>query len=213
AWQTKVRAQRIYVGLELRGVDQFFMAAVKEVAQIVKKLSEVGSLDETFQPELLDPLPQKNVHVLGQEHEEILLAALQDAKAICVKGSRPDGSTPSQPAIHAGFQFGGGVLSEGDGQDFVRPGVALLDQPGDAFHQHRSFSGAGAGQHQHRPMRMLDSLALLRVGDDLGGHRRSLHYAKIRRKWQWGNAADPGKSEEKERRRAAPLFSRVGDAS
>ncbi|MGY3356803.1 hypothetical protein ACVWZK_003466 [Bradyrhizobium sp. GM0.4] len=42
-------------------------------------------------------------------------------------------------------------------------GAALAQDVGDARGQHAGLAGAGAGQHQNRPVQRLHSLALLRI--------------------------------------------------
>src|SRR5262245_38760160 len=103
------------------------MAAVEEIPQVVQKLPQVGSFNEALEAKLVDPLPQKNVNVLRQQHVEILPVALEDGKAVSMKRSRPDRRATPQAALHAGFKLRRGVFSEGDGQDLVRPGVSVLD--------------------------------------------------------------------------------------
>ena len=44
-----------------------------------------------------------------------------------------------------------------------RPGAALAEDVGDPRRQHARLAGAGAGQHQHRPVERLHRLALLRI--------------------------------------------------
>ncbi len=63
ARQVRAGLQGVHVSLELLRPDQLFVAAVKQIAQVIKKLSYIGRLDKTLKAELPDPLPQENVNV------------------------------------------------------------------------------------------------------------------------------------------------------
>ena len=54
------------------------------------------------------------------------------------------------------------LVGEGDGEDLVRAGAAGREDVGDAGGQDARLAGAGAGEHQHRPVERLDRLPLLR---------------------------------------------------
>ena len=73
---------------------------------------------------------------------------------------------PLQFRAHALLHFGGGVVGVGERKNFVRAGVALANQVGDALREDGSLAGAGAGNHQHRSMNVLDGLPLAFVGDE-----------------------------------------------
>ncbi len=88
-----------------------------------------------------------------------------------MESAGPDWRPAAQPALHAALELGGGVLSESNSQNLFRPRMPVLDQPGNALHQHRGLAGAGAGQHQHGTQGMLDGSLLLRVGNEFVGHK------------------------------------------
>ncbi len=53
-----------------------------------------------------------------------------------------------QQGFDAVTHLGGGLVGEGDRQNGMGGKVLLLDQPGNAMHQHPSFAATGTGQHQ-----------------------------------------------------------------
>ncbi len=57
----------------------------------------------------------------------------------------------------------GGIVGVGEGNDFLRPCVPFVNQPGDALDQDRGLAGTGAGDHKHGTVDVLDRLQLLRV--------------------------------------------------
>ncbi len=54
----------------------------------------------------------------------------------------------------------GGFVGEGDREDLARPGGAGRQQVGDPVGEHAGLAGAGAGQHQQRPLAVAHRLAL-----------------------------------------------------
>ena len=89
----------------------------------------------------------------------------QDASADRVEGAEPrhafDGLAEhlAEPQLHLARR----LVGEGHRQDFVRPRPALAQDVGDARGQHAGLAGAGAGQHQNRPVQRLDRIALLGI--------------------------------------------------
>src|SRR5262249_21820542 len=151
--------------------NQLFQATIEEVAQVFQELPEIGRLDEALQVKLVDPLAQEYVNILRRQDMKIFAAALQDIEAIGVKRTGRDGDTALQPALNPRLQFGGGVFGESNGQNLVRARVALFDEPGDAFYQHRGLARAGASQHQHGSRGVLDRRPLSRIRDEFVRHR------------------------------------------
>ncbi len=61
------------------------------------------------------------------------------------------------------FHFPRGLVGEGDGEDLRRVGEAGGEDMSDAGGQDACLAGAGAGEHQDRPLRRLDGQPLLGV--------------------------------------------------
>jgi hypothetical protein len=78
----------------------------------------------------------------------------------------------------------GCVDSVGEGENLVGAGMALLNEVLDAVSEDRSLSGARAGDHQHRPMDVLDGLPLAVIRNEWSStgirlrrrHRRSEYH-------------------------------------
>ena len=70
--------------------------------------------------------------------------------------------------------FAGGFVGEGDRQDLAGEGAAGQQDMGETGGQHARFAGAGAGQHQQRPVNGFHRRALFRVqaGEVVGGRGR-----------------------------------------
>ena len=67
----------------------------------------------------------------------------------------------------------------GEGKHFLGLRMFLLDEASDAVNQDRSFSGAGSGHDQHRPVNVRDGFALAIVGNKRG--RMRLHFGNSHR--------------------------------
>ena len=112
---------------------------------------------------------------IGLQLHEFGMAA-QDASADRMEGAEPghafDGLTEhlAEPQLH----FARRLVGEGDRQNLAGAGAALAQDMGDAAGQDAGFAGAGAGQHQHRPIQGLHRLTLFGVeaGQILRGRRR-----------------------------------------
>src|SRR5216684_2097815 len=144
------------------------MTAIKEIAQVFKKLTQVRRLDKTLQPKLINALPQKDVDIFGKEQGKILAGALEDAKAVSMKRAGKNRRFAAQALCHTLLQFVGGIVSKSNRQDFFRLGVALLNQPGNALHQNSRLTGACASQHQHGTVQVFNRALLCRIGREFG---------------------------------------------
>ena len=83
---------------------------------------------------------------------------------------RVERAEPLHAFEHAADQVADAVLhlarrlvGEGDGEDLAGPGAAGGEDMGDAGGEHAGLAGAGAGEHQHRPVQRLDREPLLGV--------------------------------------------------
>ena len=110
---------------------------------------------------------------------------------------RMEGAEPRHALDHAADDLADAVLhlarrlvGEGDGEDLARPGAAGGEDVGDAHGEHARLAGAGAGQHQHRPVERLDREPLLRIeAGEIGRRRRRRsrargNAARRRRRWR-----------------------------
>ena len=66
----------------------------------------------------------------------------------------------AQLPANAITHLSGGGDCVGEGDDLVRPRVALLHQAGNAVDQDRGLARAGSGHDQHRPVNVIDRFAL-----------------------------------------------------
>jgi hypothetical protein len=93
---------------------------------------------------------------------------------------------------HALLHLAGCLVGEGDGQNLARPCLSGGDQMRQARRQRRGLSGAGAGEHQHRPFGRQHRLALrrvqaLQVCGIAGRRRRFRHLAEVGQGERIGN--------------------------
>ena len=72
----------------------------------------------------------------------------------------------AEERAHAISHLASGGHGIGEGEDFVRLRVSLLNQTGNAMDENRRFAGAGAGYNQHRSVNMVDRFALAIVGKE-----------------------------------------------
>jgi hypothetical protein len=85
-------------------------------------------------------------------------------------GDGVEGAQPAQPFGRGTDQMGdplahlaGGLVGEGDDQQFPRPGPAGRQDVRQPRGQHPRLAGAGAGQNQDRPLGRFHRLALFRI--------------------------------------------------
>ena len=126
-------------------------------------------------PQLLRIDPQIPAHLLHQrllvirviDGEVRLVADLldvppQDPDAHGVKGRNPDGFRPeTDQFVNPLAHLLRGFVCEGDCEDVPRIHAALIHQIGNSVGDDPRFARAGAGQNQHRSLRVLDGLPLL----------------------------------------------------
>ena len=100
--------------------------------------------------------------------------AAQDARGDRVEGAEPHALGGAadhrlEPLAHLARR----LVGEGDGEHLGRKGAAGREDVGEPGRQHPGLAGAGAGEHQHRPVDRLDgaALRLVEAGEvgDLGG--------------------------------------------
>ena len=105
--------------------------------------------------------------VVGVEDREVRLEpdrlgmAAQDARGERVEGAEPHpfgGAADHrlEPLAHLARR----LVGEGDREQLAGKGAAGRQDMGEAGRQHPGLAGAGAGQHQHRPVDRLDGAAL-----------------------------------------------------
>src|ERR1019366_10444682 len=89
----------------------------------------------------------------------------QDLHADRVEGAKPRHSLDNLANYFADalLHLARGLVGEGDGEDFRRPRPPEIEDVGDTRGQDAFFSGAGAGQDQHRPVQRLHRLALFGI--------------------------------------------------
>ncbi len=115
---------------------------------------------------LQDLLQQPDL-VIGVEDREARLepdrlgVPAQNARGDRMKGAEPHALGGAadhrfQPLAHLARR----LVGEGDGEQFGRESAAGGDRKGEPGGQHAGLAGAGAGEHQHRPVDRLDGPAL-----------------------------------------------------
>ncbi len=106
-----------------------------------------------------------------------------------VRGARVIGSqgvvlTTPESRVDAIAHLGRRLVGEGDGDDPRRIDAPLLDQPADAVGDHPRLAGAGAGEHELRPVAVGDGGDLLRIEglrrDPSGGDARTTRRIPVR---------------------------------
>ena len=134
----------------------------------------------------LDHLLQQTQLVVGIEDGEVGLqpdqlgVAAQQARAERMEGAEPQPleAVPEQQR-RALDHLARRLVGEGDREHLIRPRPAGHEQMGEARGQHAGLAGAGAGEHQERPVVRLDRSALRRVeGVEVArrrGRRRRQH--------------------------------------
>ncbi len=131
--------------------------------------------------------------VVDVEDGEVALEAHQlGVAAQDLHADRMEGAEPRHALDHladhqadAALHLARRLVGEGDRQDLVRPRPPGRQDVRDARGQHARLAGAGAGQHQHRPVQRLDRQPLLRI--EVGEIGRAGRGARAR-----GDAAGTG---------------------
>ena len=101
--------------------------------------------------------------------------AAQDAHADRVKRAEPRHALDhaADDLADAAFHFARGLVGEGHGQNFAWTGAAGGEDVRNADGEHAGFTGAGAGQHQHRSVKRFDRLPLFGVQPGEVGRARA----------------------------------------
>ncbi len=113
------------------------------------------------QPDLVVRVEDREI---GLEADKLGVAA-QDLRADGVKGAEPLHGLRAFADQHldALAHLARRLVGEGDGQNFIGARLAEREDMRDARRERARLAGAGAGEHQHRPVQRLDRGALLRV--------------------------------------------------
>ena len=154
--------------------DQFVVAVLHEFEQVFQKLAHAGGADKILQVQFTKATAQVNPKVLFVEHAELHAIFLEKSVAIFVKGRDPQAGQvgAAQLFLDPLAHLLGRILGVGDGENFVGPGMAFANQPGDAFGEDSGLPRTCAGDHQHGPVDVFDRfpLALVRFErSDVGG--------------------------------------------
>ena len=160
-----VAEHRGFAGGHLRRRQAAILPAVDQSGQHPRRpalVVDIFGLQQLLeQPDLIVDVEHGEI---GLELHQFGMDA-QDAAADRMEGAEPrhafDGLAEhlAEPELHLARR----LVGEGHRQDFVRPRPALAQDVGDAGGQHPGFAGAGAGQHQNRPVQRHHRLALLRI--------------------------------------------------
>lgn len=103
------------------------------------------------------------------------MGALQQGKAVIVERGRMN--LPAEEFAHPFTHLGGGGHGVGEGEDFLRLRMFLLDEARDTVNEDRSFTGAGSGHDEHWSVHVLDGFALAIVGKKWSGMRLSFGHS------------------------------------
>ena len=104
------------------------------------------------------------VSVALVEHPKILLRAFQQVETVVVERRGMDDLSSQdlpQPFPH----LRRGVVGVSESQDFIRPGMPLLDKLRNAIGQNRCLAGASARNDEHGSTDMFNGLSLALVGN------------------------------------------------
>jgi hypothetical protein len=172
--------ERVAAVVEVRGPQPLVLACVDPVLCLFRRPARLVEIEAAQHP------AQQPVLVVGVEDLEGLgefrLAPVQPQQAV---GKAVEGADPQAAGRHAEQRFGaathlgGGLVGERHGEQRMGRDALDLQQPGDAMDQHPGLAAAGAGQHQQRPGRSADRLALGLV--EVVEEVRDVHRAKSNR--------------------------------
>jgi len=140
------------------------MTTAEESQQITAKLSHIRGADVVLQVKIVNSLAEKDPEIFFVEDGKLFSRANQQVIAVVVKCGGMNLLAEKRADALAHLASGGHGV--GEGEHFVGPGVALLNETGDAVDQDRGFAGAGAGHDEHRPANMLNGFALAIVGEE-----------------------------------------------
>jgi len=122
-----------------------------------------------FEAQIANTAAQVHPEILVVEHAKTSAAALEQSVAPCMEGAglQTVDAGPLQFPSYAGQHLRGGIVGIGERNNFVRAGVTFADEVGHALREDSGLPGAGAGDHQHRAMKVSDGLLLAFIGNDL----------------------------------------------
>ena len=127
-------------------------------AQILRRHAELVGLKSSFTIlDVDDGEARLQPHQFGVAAQNLGGDGVEGAEPAQALGLGPDDR--GDPLAH----LARGLVGEGDGQQLPRPRPAGGEDVGQPRGQHPGLAGAGAGQHQHRPVDRLHGLALLRI--------------------------------------------------
>ena len=144
--------------------DQFIVTAADEIQQVVQELGNIGGADVMFQAQFADAAAQVDPEILVVEDAEIFVDALKQVKAVVVEGGGIH-LFAAEKFADAVAHFVGRISRVSKGEDLVGVGVALAHQTLDAVSENRSLACAGARNHEHGSVDVLDGFALALVGN------------------------------------------------
>src|SRR5437868_9302654 len=124
--------------------------------------------------QLADTLAKIDPQVLVIQHAELLATAIEQRKAIGMKGSGLNLALGPQFFLDALAHLAGSVVSVSKRENFVSAGVALTNQTGDSAGKDGGLASSGSGHHQHGTVKVLNRLLLVFVGGECGGSRCAL---------------------------------------
>ena len=168
--RVELGAAAVGVGLVLDRIDLIgspaaVLPAVDQPGELARRpalLVELGGGDQLLEQAQL---------VVGIDDRVVRLQPDQLGVAAQHLGrDRVEGAEPRHALDRAARQradplahFARGLVGEGDAEDLARPGLLRRDEISEAGGQRGGLAGAGAGQHQHRPLGGQHGLALRRV--------------------------------------------------
>ena len=122
---------------------------------------DIGGLDHLLQePELIVGVEDREV---GLEADQLGVTA-QQAGAERMEGAEPEPlDALAEQVRDAEDHLARGLVGEGDREHLIGPRPAGDQKVGEPCREHAGLAGAGACEHQERPVRGLDRGALLRV--------------------------------------------------
>ena len=174
AFGFEFRGQAVGVALEVRGGNQFILAAAEKFHEVVEELSRIGDAAVFIQAQARQiPSQQDPVIALIEDHALGIDFYQQRFAEGMKRGEGYVFAALADGFHHAGFHFAGGFFGERQAEDiFAREPRIGFQQVANSFGDDACFSRAGAGDDQQRTLSMGNG-ALLRVIYIEFGPRRS----------------------------------------